>query len=298
MRGSKFLTFMADHNLKHGVPPLHEVEKLRKEFRNLLKSDVVATIERMRDSAGKIILNSDDLFKVLPRYANNPEERITLGPLLYPVAREFTDKIFQHLLARKFSSDDTVIFTAGGSATGKSTILRSAGQQPGADFVVDTTLSDTTRAVNQIEATLASGRKVEIYYVFRDFKQSVYGMVRRALDRQSGRIVPIDDMARTHFGSQRTLLALMEKYQDNRKVAIRLRLNDGQGKLRSMTEREFVDRLHGSIDILRKKGQSILNGLLEIPDFKERHVQGHHLRRSDLRISQTFYEAARSQAQG
>lgn len=275
-----------------------DTEQLLSEFRHLLETDLEVTIERMRDSDGKIILNSDDLFKVLPRYDNNPDERITLGPLLYPVARKFTDKIFKHLLSRKFKVDDTVIFTAGGSATGKSTILRSAGQQPGADFIVDTTLSDFDRAVEQIDSTLASGRKVEIHYVYRDFRESVHGMVRRAQDRQSGRIVPIDDMARTHFGSQRTILALLAKYQDNRRVAIRLRANDGKGKLRHMSESEFVKHLHPSVDFLQKLGQSILDGLLEDPNFKGRHGEGHHVRWSSLRISQAFYEAARSKTQG
>src|SRR5690242_17517278 len=132
-------------------------EKLRRQFRHLLENNIAATLDRMRNSAGKVILNSDDLFKFLPRYEQHPAERIHLGPLLYPVAREFTDRIFRHLLARKFRDNDTVIFTAGGSATGKSTILRSAGSQPGADFVVDTTLSSTDRAIDQVEAALASG---------------------------------------------------------------------------------------------------------------------------------------------
>ena len=81
-------------------------------------TDLAATLDRMRNPAGKIILNSDDLFKFLPRYETHPAERIHLGPLLYPVARAFTDRIFRHLLARKFRDNDTVIFTAGGSATG------------------------------------------------------------------------------------------------------------------------------------------------------------------------------------
>lgn len=73
-----------------------DTKQLLNEFRHLLENDLEVTIARMRDSAGKIILNSDDLFKVLSRYENNPDERITVGPLLYPVAREFTDKIFSN----------------------------------------------------------------------------------------------------------------------------------------------------------------------------------------------------------
>lgn len=276
-----------------------DVEQLRKEFRYLLENDWELTIERMRDQpGGKIILNSDDLFMVLPRYANISGDRIALGPILYPVAREFTDKIYQHLLSKVFERDDTVIFTAGGSATGKSSILRAAGKQPGADFVVDTTLSHTGRADGQIETALASGRKVEIHYVFRDFKQSVLAMLKRANDPRSGRVVPIDDMAMTHFGSQRTILFLLTKYQDDDRVAIRLKFNDGKsGKLREMTLDMFVKELHPSVDFLKKKGQTTLNDCLKNSKNQGWQGEDHHGRRSGLRISQALYEAARSKTE-
>ncbi len=98
-----------------------------------------ATLDRLRDARGTVVLNSDDLFNTLPRYAANVEERKFLGPLLYDVAKEFTDQIHARLLARPVSGNDQVVFTAGGWATGKSTILRTEGQRPEVDFVVDTT---------------------------------------------------------------------------------------------------------------------------------------------------------------
>ncbi len=223
---------------------------LKVEFDQRLRRDPAETIRRMRDAtSGKIILNSDDLFRCLPRYEAHPEERMLLGPLLYPQARQFTDELYEQLLCAPVAANDTIVFTAGGSATGKSSILRKAGANPGVDFIVDTTFSNAARGLVQVDRALASGRKIELHYVYRDFRDSVIGMVERALDPASGRIVPIDDMARTHVGAQRAVLEAMERYAEEPRVSILLRSNTA-GKLPRLTEEQFASVLHPSVDVL------------------------------------------------
>jgi hypothetical protein len=274
------------------------VENIGREFRKLLYRDVAASIHGMQDPNGKVILNSDDLFKMLPRYADNPDQRIHLGPVLYPIAAKFTDLIYSRLLKIKVSKDDTVIFTAGGSATGKTSILRTAGKTPGVSFVVDTTFSNAKRAISQVNRALRSERKVEIHYVYRDFRESVIGMVQRALDPKSGRIVPVDDMARTHFGAQRTILDALERYQDEPRVSTKLKENVG-GKLRQINVESFVKRLFESVDFLQKWGQSVLDEIRENKDLQgENSPEGDDPRRARIPFSKAFYEAARSKAQG
>jgi hypothetical protein len=271
---------------------------VRRQFRELLRRDAEKTLDRLRDKRGKVVLNSDDLFKILPRYEGNPPERKLLGPLLYPVAAEFTDDIYERLLSRPVEVDDTIVFTAGGSATGKSTILRTAGQRPGVDFIVDTTFSDARRALSKVKRALASGRNVEIYYVYRKFSASVRGMLHRALDPESGRIVPIDDMARTHFGAQRAILEALTEYQDDPRVSIALKENASRGKLRALSEEAFFRRLHPSVDKLQMIGQRVLDEFFKTERAKRRAFgRDQDSRRKDLHISRDFYEAARSQTQ-
>lgn len=270
---------------------------LRTRFRRLLSNDREGALTRMEHD-GKIILNSDDLFLILPEYANNPNERPILGPLLYSVARRFIDRTYRNLLCRKLRRDKTVVFTAGGSATGKSTILRVAGTTPGVDFVVDTTFSDTRRAFSQVDRALESGRKVAIYYVYADFRQSVRWMIRRALNPASGRLVPIDDMARTHFGAQRAILGASQKYQANENVFIVLTENAGPSRLSILKEAEFERRLHDSIDGLRRIGQSVLDELYKGKGGeRSRGRQNQDSRRKGLQISDALYQAARSKTQ-
>jgi hypothetical protein len=216
------------------------------------------------------------------------------------VAAEFTDEIYERLLSRPVDSDDTVVFTAGGSATGKSTILRTAGRRTGVDFIVDTTFSNTERALLQVKRALDSGRKVEIHYVYRGFSESVKAMLQRSLDPESGRIVPIDDddMARTHFGAQRAILEALTVYQDDERVSIALKENARRGKLSALSEEAFFRRLHPSVDKLQKLGQDVLDEFFETERGKRGDNGGDQdSGGKDLCVSRDFYEAARSQAQ-
>ncbi|MGB8355177.1 MAG: zeta toxin family protein [Chthoniobacteraceae bacterium] len=268
---------------------------LLREFDKILRRDMNATLLGMRGKWGKIVLNADDLFKMLPRYKKNPAERIRLGPLLYPVAAKFTDDIYKVLLAAPVKKTmDTVVFTAGGSATGKSTILRAAGRSSGVDFIMDTTFSKIDRAILQVEKALASGRKVDIHYVYRDFSESVKGMVRRALDPKSGRSVPIDVMAQTHYGSQRAMLYASMQYQDNTMVSFKFYLND-EKKVKEIKLEKFYRLLHGRVDKLKKIGQDILDELLKNQGRRRSDPsKNQDARRKDLYISREFYEANRS----
>jgi hypothetical protein len=272
-------------------------QRIRRRFSKLLSSDPVRALARMEHN-GKIILNSDDLFLILPEYATLPSSRPILGPLLYATARKFIDQTYRKLLSRPVQKDNTVVFTAGGSASGKSTILRSAGSKSGVDFLVDTTFSDARRAFSQVNLALDSRRKVAIYYVYADFRQSVRWMIRRALNPNSGRLVPIDDMARTHFGAQRAILGALQKYQGNKNVIILLRANAGPNSLVALTEAQFERRLHNSIDVLRRTGQAVLDGFYKSKGGKRKgRRKNQNPGRKSVRLSHALYEAARSKTQ-
>ena len=288
---------LAGHDSRRHFGPTGEITR---RFQRLLVAARDKAIEKMRHG-GKVTLNSDDLFMLCPEYEENPAIRPVLGPQLYEVASRFIDRTYTRLLSRRVRGDVTVVFTAGGSATGKSTILRAAGKRSGVDFVVDTTFSNTKRALAQVERALDAGRKVEIYYVYRDFAECVLGMVRRAQDAASGRLVPIDDMARTHYGAPRALLEAMTRYGDDPRVLIYLFKNEGARRLSRMTLSEFDSKIPRSIDGLQQLGQSVLDELRKNSrgkrESRKRDHQNHNSGRDGLRIPLALYKAARSKAQ-
>jgi hypothetical protein len=272
---------------------------LSKGFNQILAANPDRALDAMRHGE-KITLNADDLFHLSPEYATRPEKRPVIGPKLYPIAAQFIDRSYKRLLSKPPVQDRTVLFTAGGSATGKSTILRKAGRRVGVDFIVDTTFSNTHRALSQVDRALAAGRKVEIHYVFRDFRECVISMLKRALNPRSGRLVPIDDMARTHFGAQLAVLAALERYQRDRRVLIQLHKNVGVGRRRlsKLRIREFSAQLYESIDELQRLGQNTLDGFYKGNRRKRtRGHKNHDTRRRGLSIPIAIYKAARSKAQ-
>lgn len=272
-------------------PGSPEAIEIQNRFAGLLDGDPRAVLDSTRDDGGHVVLNADDLFKCWPMYRDNPKARRWLGPLLYPVARNFIDRLYAELLGSAPTTGTTVIFTAGGGASGKSTILRAQANRPEVDFVVDTTFSDPQRAIDQIEAALSAGREVEVNYVYRDFEDSVRGMIERALDRRVGRIVPIDDLARTHSGAQETIFIILDLYEDEPRVAIRLWKSLPGGKVRTLTLKGLIERRLPDIDVLQKRGQSVFD-----ETFAD-SIQNPTGQWKGLGGEGSFYEAARSKAQ-
>ena len=115
---------------------------IKQQFHDLLWRDMWGVLEGMRAPSGHVVLNADDLFKQWPQYAEDSLARRWLGPLLYSTAREFTDQAFRMLLEQPAQEEQVVLFTAGGGASGKSTVLRAQGSRPDVDFIVDTTFSN------------------------------------------------------------------------------------------------------------------------------------------------------------
>lgn len=266
-------------------------DRIRRDFAKILSRNPKAVIDSTRDSSGHVVLNADDLFKRWPEYKNTPRSRRWLGSVLYAEARAFIDHAFARLLAAKSKTGQTVVFTAGGGASGKSTILRAQAERPDVDFVVDTTFSNTDRALLQIDTALQAGRLVEINYVYRDFRDAVRSMIERALDPKVGRIVPVDDMARTHFGAQETVFTVLERYAEEPRVAILLWKSLPGNKVQRLSLQSLIGLRLPPVDKLEKLGQRTLDEC-----FKEAD-QDPTGQWESLSGDGSFYEAARSRVQ-
>ena len=104
-------------------PGSAEAAEIARAFSELLNRDPQAVIDSTRDMAGHVVLNADDLFRHWPEYAGIPKARRWLGPLLYATARDFIDRAFASMLREAPAHGRNVVFTAGGGASGKSTVL-------------------------------------------------------------------------------------------------------------------------------------------------------------------------------
>jgi hypothetical protein len=100
-----------------------------------------------------------------------------------------------------------VLFTAGGNATGKSTIALLSGAASAAHAVFDSTLSNPDEARKLVNQTLAAGKGVHIYHV-RPLDETLYGMIERS--KGEGRVVSIPQLLRSTQHSAATVWAIAE----------------------------------------------------------------------------------------
>lgn len=155
----------------------------------------------------------------------------TMSGIFHEPASALAKVKYDQLLADPTTSNKPVMLMAGGSGSGKTTGVKLTGHDLN-DYaaVIDTNSNKLGSASNKINQALATGRPVEINYVYRDphdaFKN---GVVPRAIDK--GRIISVDTHIDTHFNSLKVVKELQAKYADNPNVNINIIDNSlGKGK--------------------------------------------------------------------
>jgi len=103
-------------------------------------------------------------------------------------------------------------------------------------IVQDSTMSNRDRAQSRIDQVLQSGRSVQVIYVFTPIEQAVRWLVDRGM--QAGRSVASAAVARSHWQSQETVLALAERYRHQPGVRFGLLVNGpgADGRLRPIED--------------------------------------------------------------
>jgi hypothetical protein len=205
------------------------------------------------ESKGGIVLNTDVARELAPEYAADR----TRSADVHEAASDVVKTLYDAKLAAPTPEglDPTVLFTAGGTGAGKTTGVDLVGDAFGKpEIVYDTNMSTLHSAIDKIEQALASLRKVEILYVYRDPVEALTGGAIPRAQRMkarlgSGRTVPIDEHAKTHQGARQVMDALAEKYRDDPRVQLT------------------------AVDNSRGKGQAIITPLESIPAVPENGVR-------------------------
>jgi hypothetical protein len=157
------------------------------------------------------ILDVDKAKELFPFVAENQESRARYGGTVYPVAV----KLIQQLYWRRLDlgkEGDEITFTGGGAGTGKSALvtqnfspLAAQGQLPCA--LVDGTLADYIRTLEQISLAQSRRFAVKIWFIFRNFESVARGFIDRAA--AIGRTMPMGRVAVSHHEAARSLRKLV-----------------------------------------------------------------------------------------
>lgn len=111
-----------------------------------------------------------------------------------------------------------VLFTAGGTAAGKTYSVTTATDLGHYAAVLDSNLAAYGTATRLIDEVLATGRQVEVRYIFADHEVAFLRAIVRA--REEGRTIPIATHVSTHTGSIKVVRRLIETYRKDPRVDI------------------------------------------------------------------------------
>lgn len=237
---------------------LHENEQARTAY-------IVRSIQEFK--ADNVVSSDVGKFAV-------PGMKSTLSAAYHEAGSALAKAREAELLAMPETKDLPVGFSAGGSGAGKSFALRGVGYdlQNGFALIHDTNLNNIKSAITKIERAVASGRKVEIMYVYRDpLTAYAEGVIPRV--RTQDRIVPIKDHIETHMGVRPTLEKIEKAYPSS-KVEIRSILNTGKkGELRNVNSLAEVPKIKYTKTELRNKLYEVLKdahatGKITAEEFK------------------------------
>jgi hypothetical protein len=189
-----------------------EEEKAEKEFLNEATNNtkqLIGEYDKLPESLGGKVLNVDTARDLYDPYRKNPGE--------YSIAtHKGAVKFIQLLRIQKFDAlvtkkHGSVIYLAGGSAAGKGTAIEKflmplVNQS---DVVLDGTFSDYHYEHSDLEKLLNNGIKVSLVYVYRPAGEATKSVIERC--KQTGRMVPLSAVARSHYFSMKTVLKTLQQ---------------------------------------------------------------------------------------
>jgi Zeta toxin len=205
----------------------NSLSEIAKNFEIEVSANLSTYVYSYRECFGKHI-DTDSARELCPAYANSYENRAQLAPLIHEPASQIVKAVWRALLNESFGTPGLVIFLAGGSGSGKSTVVKSEKFQnhfQEAIVVYDSTFSTFSSASTKIQDALNAGKDIDIYYVHRNASNAAYSVVERAV--KSGRTVPIQEIAKIHWGAQTTIFMLCDEYRNSENVTIHLFNNRG-----------------------------------------------------------------------
>lgn len=178
-----------------------------------------ALYNELDGSLGGRVLNADLARNLSPHYQCRAD-RIAFTKATYPPCSNYVLQRFYRTVKNKEWRHKTVLFLAGGAASGKTT---SIGKEVMSrfDLVFDSNMAGYEKARKMLDAATIQGWEVSLLYIHRNFRSAARDMLSRAVE--TGRYVPFtspdgDDLASLHFNAQRTFAQLAAEYADNEKV--------------------------------------------------------------------------------
>lgn len=240
---------------RRSMPLTPEQEKVRAQATNAVEADIDGHLARYielvtteRDSTGQVsvkgvrdlesamargplVISADDMRELFPQYAESAASRSTHSVSVHEAVTAMAQELYERALAIDDPrGNNAVLFTAGGVASGKTTAIRTIDlvkqAANSAQIVYDSTMRRHSSAQRRVRQALSADKSVSIVYVYTPIERSARWLVKRAVE--TGRVIPADAAARSHWQSQSTFLQLQDEFDDHAAVSFLLIDNSGE----------------------------------------------------------------------
>lgn len=193
-------------------------------FADATANDLDGMVQRYAEKFGNVV-NTDNARELSQHYSTGAHGRRDYAAAVHEPASYIAKEVYNRMLASPVGEgmQPRVLFTAGGTGAGKSTaitkndVVRNVAAH--SDIVFDTNMNNFSSAKKKIDQALASGRSATILAVYRDPVLALTeGSLKRAMNPNNGRTVPVDEHANTHVGMAETMPQLREAYANDPRV--------------------------------------------------------------------------------
>lgn len=216
-------------------------------------------------------VNTDDARELFPSYQADR----TTSAAVHEDASAIAKEAYQQLLTSKQGEgNNIVLFTAGGTGSGKTAALKALGNVGDFPIIYDTNMNKLASAAQKIDDALAHGFDVKISYVHNDIQTALDNALSRAENMRtklgSGRTVPLEEHLNTHIGAPSTIAELAERYAGNNRVEVAAIDNTGNVTVPIHPEH--------ALDFIRQKRYNVNNEQLSKQlekQIHDAHQSGH-----------------------
>jgi hypothetical protein len=172
--------------------------------------------------------NPDNAAELFEDYSSSAENRAKYRIAVSPAAGALADEAFKRRLAEPDKTP--VVFTAGGTASGKSTVAAPAAED--GLVVFDSTFSNYELSKARLQQALDSGRRIVVLYLYRDPAEAWEAAKDRTDREGAGRAVTPKAHSLTHQGAAETVARLAMEFANHPQVAFQYFANSTAAGLR------------------------------------------------------------------
>ena len=237
------------HVPRRNDPLTPEQEKVRQQVTTAVEADIIVYlgnyIEMMTEKRdqdghvvkpgtrdlmsamrqGPLVISADDMRSLFPQYAASPASRSIHSQSVHEAVTAMAAELYRRaLLIDDPRGNNTVLFTAGGVSSGKTTAINTIDEvhraAMAAQIIYDGTMRNYESAHRRVMMAMDAGKLVGVVYVFTPIEKSAPWLVDRAV--KTGRVVQANFAGRSHWQAQHTFLQLVNDFDGNPAISFRL----------------------------------------------------------------------------